>query len=73
MRAVLAPGNHIEIQSGNVIGSAGFGYVPTKEGHRRLPSRARWWIEITRGDRLNCCIDRALDETVTTHAGIEDR
>lgn len=62
-------GNRVEIQSGTVIGSAGFGYVPAKEGHVRFPQVGTVVIEDNVEIGANCCIDRAaLDETVV-HSG----
>jgi UDP-3-O-[3-hydroxymyristoyl] glucosamine N-acyltransferase len=62
-------GNHVEIHSGTVVGADGFGYVPTREGHRRFPQEGGVVIEDNVEIGANCCIDRAsLDETVI-HAG----
>lgn len=62
-------GNHVEIHSGTVIGANGFGYVPTREGHRRFPQVGSVVIEDNVEIGANCCIDRAaLDQTVI-HAG----
>ncbi|MCH7472518.1 UDP-3-O-(3-hydroxymyristoyl)glucosamine N-acyltransferase, partial [bacterium] len=62
-------GNRVEVQSGTVIGSPGFGYVPTKEGHRQFPQTGTVLIEDDVEIGANCCIDRAaLDQTVI-HAG----
>lgn len=62
-------GNHVTIHSGTVIGADGFGYVPTKEGHRRFPQMGSVVIEDNVEIGAGCCIDRAsLDETVI-HSG----
>jgi UDP-3-O-[3-hydroxymyristoyl] glucosamine N-acyltransferase len=62
-------GNHVEIHSGTVIGANGFGYVPTKDGHRRFPQMGSVLIEDNVEIGANCCVDRAsLDQTVI-HAG----
>lgn len=66
-RTVL--GNKVEVQAGSVIGSPGFGYVATKEGHKDFPQVGRVVLEDNVRVGANCCIDRgALDETVI-HAG----
>ncbi len=52
------------INSGTVIGSQGFGFVSTKEGHRKFPQVGRVVIEDEVEIGANCAIDRAaLDET----------
>jgi len=62
-------GNYCEIHAGTVIGADGFGYVPTREGHRRFPQVGTVLIEDHVEIGANCCIDRAaLDQTVI-HAG----
>lgn len=62
-------GNHVEIHSGTVIGANGFGYVPTRDGHRRFPQEGTVLIEDNVEIGANCCVDRAsLDQTVI-HAG----
>ncbi|MCC7479458.1 UDP-3-O-(3-hydroxymyristoyl)glucosamine N-acyltransferase [bacterium] len=62
-------GNKVEINAGAVIGSPGFGYVATKEGHKDFPQVGRVVIEDNVRIGANCCIDRgALDETVI-HTG----
>ena len=58
-------GNHVTIHSGTVIGADGFGYVPTKEGHRRFPQMGSVVIEDQVEIGASCCIDRAsLDQTI---------
>lgn len=62
-------GNFVEIHAGSVVGADGFGYVPTKEGHRRFPQVGKVVIEDHVDIGANCCIDRAaLDQTII-HAG----
>ncbi|MBN2082039.1 UDP-3-O-(3-hydroxymyristoyl)glucosamine N-acyltransferase [bacterium] len=62
-------GNHVIIHSGTVIGADGFGFVPTKEGHRKFPQVGSVLIEDHVEIGANCCIDRAsLDQTVI-HSG----
>ncbi len=52
------------INSGTVIGSQGFGFVSTEEGHRKFPQVGRVVIEDEVEIGANCAIDRAaLDET----------
>ena len=52
------------VNSGTVIGSQGFGFVSTKEGHRKFPQVGRVVIEDDVEIGANCAIDRAaLDET----------
>ena len=54
-----------------MIGADGFGYVPTRDGHRRFPQMGSVVIEDHVEIGANCCIDRAsLDQTVI-HAGSE--
>jgi UDP-3-O-[3-hydroxymyristoyl] glucosamine N-acyltransferase len=62
-------GNHVEVHAGTVIGSDGFGYVPSREGHRRFPQVGTVVIEDHVDIGANCCIDRgALDATII-HSG----
>jgi UDP-3-O-[3-hydroxymyristoyl] glucosamine N-acyltransferase len=62
-------GNHVEIHAGTVIGGDGFGYVPSREGHRRFPQVGTVVIEDHVDIGSNCCIDRgALDATII-HSG----
>ena len=64
-----AIGNRVIIHSGTIIGSDGFGFIPTKEGHRKFRQVGSVLIEDDVEIGANCCIDRgALDETVI-HAG----
>ena len=62
-------GNRVIIHSGSVIGADGFGFVPTKDGHRKFPQVGTVLIEDDVEIGANCCIDRAaLDQTVI-HSG----
>ncbi len=62
-------GNRVIIHSGSIIGSDGFGFIPTKEGHRKFRQVGSVVIEDDVEIGANCCIDRgALDETVI-HSG----
>jgi UDP-3-O-[3-hydroxymyristoyl] glucosamine N-acyltransferase len=64
-----AVGSHVEIHSGTVLGADGFGYVPTREGHRRFPQVGTVVVEDHVEIGANCCVDRAsLDQTII-HAG----
>jgi UDP-3-O-[3-hydroxymyristoyl] glucosamine N-acyltransferase len=64
-----AVGSRVIIHSGTVIGSDGFGFIPTKDGHRKFRQMGTVLIEDDVEIGANCCIDRgALDETVI-HAG----
>ena len=57
--------NRVTIHSGTVIGSDGFGYVPTSQGHRRFPQTGSVVIEDNVEIGANCCLDRAsLDQTI---------
>ena len=62
-------GNHVEIHSGSVIGADGFGYVPTKDGHKRFPQVGKVIIEDHVDVGANCCIDRAALDATVIHAG----
>ncbi len=62
-------GSQVIIQSGVVIGADGFGFVPTKEGHRKFPQVGTVTIEDHVEIGACCCVDRAaLDQTII-HAG----
>jgi UDP-3-O-[3-hydroxymyristoyl] glucosamine N-acyltransferase len=72
--AVLHPGvkilDHCEIgarcviNSGTVVGAQGFGFVTTREGHRKFPQVGKVVIEDDVELGANCTVDRAaLDET----------
>ncbi|OGP69562.1 MAG: UDP-3-O-(3-hydroxymyristoyl)glucosamine N-acyltransferase [Deltaproteobacteria bacterium RBG_13_60_28] len=57
-------GQRVIIHSGTVIGSDGFGFVPGKEGHRKIPQLGTVVIEDDVEIGANCTIDRgALGET----------
>jgi len=57
-------GSFCIVNSGTVIGSEGFGYVTTREGHRKFPQAGRVVIEDHVEIGANCTIDRAaIDET----------
>lgn len=61
-------GNRVVIHSGTVIGADGFGFVPTKHGHRKFPQVGSVLIEDEVEIGANCCVDRAaLDQTVIHH------
>lgn len=62
-------GNHVEIHAGSVIGADGFGYVPTREGHKRFPQVGKVIIEDNVDIGANCCIDRAALDATVIHAG----
>jgi UDP-3-O-[3-hydroxymyristoyl] glucosamine N-acyltransferase len=52
------------IHSGTVIGADGFGFIPTSEGHLKIPQLGRVVIEDDVEIGANCTIDRgALEET----------
>jgi UDP-3-O-[3-hydroxymyristoyl] glucosamine N-acyltransferase len=57
-------GQRVIIHSGTVIGSDGFGFVPGKEGHHKIPQIGTVVIEDDVEIGANCTIDRgALGET----------
>lgn len=57
-------GQRVIIHSGTVIGADGFGFVPGKEGHRKIPQLGTVVIEDDVEIGANCAIDRgALGET----------
>lgn len=57
-------GERVIIHSGTVIGADGFGYVPGKEGHLKIPQLGTVAIEDDVEIGANCAIDRgALGET----------
>ena len=57
-------GARVIIHSGTVIGADGFGFVPTKEGHFKIPQLGMVVIEDDVELGANCTIDRAaLGET----------
>ncbi|MCB1217054.1 UDP-3-O-(3-hydroxymyristoyl)glucosamine N-acyltransferase [bacterium] len=62
-------GNRVEIHAGTTIGSAGFGYLPTSEGHRRFPQVGDVIIEDDVDVGANCCIDRAALDSTVIHSG----
>jgi len=64
-----AIGNHVEIHAGTVIGADGFGYVPTRDGHRKFPQVGTVVIEDNVEIGANCCIDRAAVDQTVIHAG----
>jgi len=58
-------GQRAIIHSGTVIGSDGFGFVPGKEGHQKIPQLGTVVIEDDVEIGANCTIDRgALGETL---------
>jgi len=72
-RAVVDPAAEIAetaiVEANAVIGADGFGFVPTKDGHRKFPQVGSVLIEEHVEIGANCCIDRAsLDQTVI-HSG----
>jgi UDP-3-O-[3-hydroxymyristoyl] glucosamine N-acyltransferase len=52
-----------------VVGSDGFGFVPTREGHRKFPQVGRVVIEDNVEIGANCCIDRASLDATVIHSG----
>jgi UDP-3-O-[3-hydroxymyristoyl] glucosamine N-acyltransferase len=57
-------GQRVIVHSGTVIGADGFGFVPGKEGHHKIPQLGRVVIEDDVEIGANCAIDRgALGET----------
>lgn len=57
-------GSRVRVHSGAVIGSDGFGYVPTEAGWEKFPQRGTVVVEDDVEIGANCTIDRgALDET----------
>ena len=57
-------GERVIIHSGTVIGADGFGFVPGKEGHQKIPQLGTVVIEDDVEIGANCAIDRgALGET----------
>src|SRR5688572_24618176 len=47
----------------------GFGFVPTREGHRKFPQVGRVVIEDNVEIGANCCIDRASIDSTVIHSG----
>jgi len=57
-------GERVIVHSGTVIGADGFGFVPGKEGHQKIPQLGTVIIEDDVEIGANCAIDRgALGET----------
>lgn len=57
-------GERVIIHSGTVLGADGFGYVPTPQGHHKIPQLGTVVIEDDVEIGANCTIDRAaLGET----------
>jgi UDP-3-O-[3-hydroxymyristoyl] glucosamine N-acyltransferase len=57
-------GQRVTVHSGTVIGSDGFGFVPGREGHQKIPQLGTVVIEDDVEIGANCAIDRgALGET----------
>ncbi|MEW6659277.1 MAG: UDP-3-O-(3-hydroxymyristoyl)glucosamine N-acyltransferase [Thermodesulfobacteriota bacterium] len=57
-------GQRVIVHSGTVIGADGFGFVPGKEGHQKIPQLGTVVIEDDVEIGANCTIDRgALGET----------
>ncbi len=58
-------GNWVRIKAGAVLGGPGFGYVPSQEGHLRMPHVGRCIIEDEVEIGSNSCVDRgSVDDTV---------
>ncbi len=58
-------GAQVRIAAGSQIGQDGFGFIPTKAGHLRVPQLGRVLIEDHVDIGANCAIDRgALSDTV---------
>ncbi len=58
-------GNRVRIKAGAVLGGQGFGYVPSTEGHLRMPHVGRCVIEDEVEIGSNSCVDRgSVDDTV---------
>jgi UDP-3-O-[3-hydroxymyristoyl] glucosamine N-acyltransferase len=58
-------GNRVLIKAGAVLGGPGFGYVPSQEGHLRMPHIGRCIIEDDVEIGSNSCVDRgSIDDTV---------
>ncbi|NNG15163.1 MAG: UDP-3-O-(3-hydroxymyristoyl)glucosamine N-acyltransferase [Gemmatimonadales bacterium] len=58
-------GDRVIIKAGVVLGGPGFGYVPSQEGHLRMPHVGRCIIEDEVEIGSNSCVDRgSIDDTV---------
>jgi UDP-3-O-[3-hydroxymyristoyl] glucosamine N-acyltransferase len=58
-------GNRVRIKAGAVLGGPGFGYVPSTEGHLRMPHVGLCVIEDEVEIGSNSCVDRgSVDDTV---------
>jgi UDP-3-O-[3-hydroxymyristoyl] glucosamine N-acyltransferase len=51
-------GDHVIIHSGTRIGQDGFGYLPSAEGHKKIPQTRRVIIQDSVEIGANCTIDR---------------
>jgi UDP-3-O-[3-hydroxymyristoyl] glucosamine N-acyltransferase len=52
-----------------IIGASGFGFVPTRDGHRRFPQVGTVVIEDDVEIGSNCCVDRASLDNTVVHKG----
>ncbi len=58
-------GQRVTIAAGSQIGQEGFGFVPTKAGHKKIPQLGRVIIQDDVDIGANCAVDRgALGDTV---------
>ncbi len=62
-------GDRVEIQSGAVIGSDGFGYASDEEGHHRIPQQGRVVIEDDVEIGALTAVDRAAEGETRIGAG----
>lgn len=62
-------GDRVEIHSGAVIGADGFGYVPAKDGIRKVPQVGTVVLEADVEIGANSCVDRASLEVTRIGAG----
>lgn len=51
-------GSRVEIDSGTVIGADGFGWIPDKATHHKIPQIGSVFIEDDVSIGANCCLDR---------------
>ena len=59
---ILKVGDRVVIHSGTVIGCDGYGYVPIKNGHQKIPQTGNVIIHDDVEIGSNCAIDRATIE-----------
>lgn len=64
-------GNRVEIGSGTVIGSEGFGYLPDDDKILKVPQVGRVIIEDDVSIGANCCVDRATMGITILRKGVK--